>query len=86
MRNHDERFEGFVALKNQVEFFWVVKSFTYVVRYHFSEDIAASILKVDRGSKILQHIDILPHHYMASQPRGPLLETHHVTVIARMSS
>jgi len=69
------RFEVFTVTKIQVVVFWVLMQCSGVVGYHYFRGTCCFHLchPEDGGSKILQNTDILPHHYMASQPRRPQL-------------
>jgi hypothetical protein len=54
------RFEVFMAVKIQVEVFWIVMPCSVVKGYqHF------------RVIMVLQNVGILPQHYMTSQTRRP---------------
>jgi hypothetical protein len=57
------------AMKIQV-IFWIVMPCSDVVGYCFQ------IHPEGGGSTVLRNVGILPHQYMASQPRRPRLETH----------
>jgi len=62
--------EVFMAVKIQVELFWVLMSCNDVVHYqHFSQKSMLSPSSGWRGSMDLWKAGILPQHYTASQPR-----------------
>jgi hypothetical protein len=56
------KFEVFTAVKTQVEVFWVVTLCSVSI---------FTLQREDGGSMVLRNVDILPHHYTASQPRRP---------------
>jgi hypothetical protein len=52
-----------------------MKPYNDMVGYQHFEDLAASIFRVKMEStRSSKYIGILPHYYMASQPRRPQLE------------
>jgi len=83
------RLETFTAIKIHVEVLLVMTSSSAVGYQRFggpcclqlyhtnvSEYLATSVVRVKmRGSKDLQNVGILPHHYMALQSRGRWLES-----------
>jgi len=57
-----------IHTKDSIRHFWVVTPCSVVVGYH--QDLHPE----DGGSKVIGKVDILPQHYMASQPRRPTFE------------
>jgi hypothetical protein len=71
----DVKFEVFIAVKIQAEVFWVVMLCNVVVGYQCFRGPCCLHLHQYGGSKVIWNIQILPQHYMASQPRRPQLES-----------
>jgi len=65
------RFEVFKAMKIQTVVFWIVTPCAYVLGCHVSEHHSVSIFRVKTDNTFLWSVDIIPHHYTATQSRRP---------------
>jgi len=68
--------EVYMVMKIQVVIFWVVTTYSVVMRYQCFGGPGWSVHAEDEGNMVLQSIGILSHHYTVSQYRRPWFGRH----------